>query len=793
MFSGGSASNLLAQRLENLDAEIVNVIGVFDNGGSTGALRRIVSLPAMGDIRNRLSALAPAATTDQRAVKALFDLRFSERKAEKQLRDELRVLANGEHHLIANLPASNRNELLEAIKRAKRELPAEFSLRELSVGNLLIFGRTLQANDFLGAVEWARKLLSVRSHVLPVTEQSVHLGALCANGHWVLGQAALTSEQLTLPSAVKSLHLIDSENSFAFEPKVEACTRVIEYLQKADAFIVGFGSFLSSILPHFLVRGIGREFVGRTIPKMLVCNPTADKETADFTVATIASTINAYAGKDARQTNTQSPAFTHILHFGFSGESRIPPGDIEHLKIRYLDLQAAGTFPAMADEVCHTVSSSLSLARVKGQKRTRPIPIVMLDLDGTLFDYTGLRIKATAAVLEGMVRDPTAVSTDLVDVLRPPLTDVLAALGFADLRRQWDSPDVLVFGHLLEQPSIREILLSLLKAADLNDKAELDATFAEKLAVYRYSENLRSSTATGELLGAIAKARSRFESSLEKRALEFRRFITENAKLVPGATELFSKLRAANAEIYVVSEGDSSVQTFKFGSLGLPSLIEECIVTDVTCGAAPIAAELFDDFKDAAHVPAGVERLFDQLSSYSVKSKAFYSKLIHVLVEQNGDLQDGLKSPRFLTKEEWQVTQPHFIVMVGDRYRKDLEPLLQLGPAGIEGYRVLSSRYSREDPLDEILISGKPSPTGVFPDLRSVTPTLIAAIQKEDESMLHRPLPIIPAPGLIAEVLDVWTDMNEDTRTQLKSIQNEGLRHAGGLEWVRLENSPLEP
>lgn len=780
LFSGGSASNLLAQRLENLNAEIVNVIGVFDNGGSTGALRRIVSLPAMGDIRNRLSALAPTSTANQRAFKALFDLRLSERKAEKQLRDELRVLANGEHNLITNLPAGKKDEILEAIRSATRELPAEFSLRELSVGNLLIFGRTLQTNDFLEAVEWIRGLLSVRSHILPVTEQSVHLGAICANGHWVLGQASLTSEQLTLPSAVKSLHFIDSENSYAFEPKVEACPRVIEYLQKADAFVVGFGSFLSSILPHFLVKGIGREFVRRTIPKMLACNPTEDKETSHFTIASIVSTISAYATKDALQTDARALAFTHILHFGSSRESRIPPGEIDALKIRYLDLHAIETFPAMADEVCNAVSAALTLEPVKERKQARPIPIVMLDLDGTLFDYTGLRVNATAAVLDGMVRDPIAASVDLVDVLRPPLTDVLAALGFADLRKLWDSPDALVLAHLLEQPSIREILRSLLQADAMQDKAELEITFAEKLAIYRYSSELRKSSATGELLDAIAGARDRFGPSLEKRALEFRRFITKNAKLVPGAAELFGRLRVTGAETYVVSEGDSSVQTFKFCSLGLASLVKECIVTDVTCGGAPIAIELFDHFKDAAQVPPCIERLFDQLSSYSVKSKAFYSKLIHVLVEQGGSAQERLQSPRFLTAEEWQRTQPYFVAMVGDRYRKDLEPLLQIGSAGIQGYRVLSSKYSREDPLHEILESGKPSPTGIFPDLRSVAPTLMAAVEA-NQPALQRPSPMIPAPELIAEVLDLWIDMNEDTRALLKSIQNEGLRHAGGF------------
>src|SRR4051794_4294013 len=94
LFSGGTASNLLARTLEASGAEVTNVITVFDNGGSTGALRRVRPIPAMGDIRNRLVALAPADGPEQAATKRLFEWRLSDRKSENQLQLELKAFAD---------------------------------------------------------------------------------------------------------------------------------------------------------------------------------------------------------------------------------------------------------------------------------------------------------------------------------------------------------------------------------------------------------------------------------------------------------------------------------------------------------------------------------------------------------------------------------------------------------------------------------------------------------------------------------------------------------------------------
>jgi uncharacterized cofD-like protein len=778
LLSGGSASNMLAQRLEDTKMDVVNVISVFDNGGSTGALRHLAPIPAIGDIRNRLLALSGNGPPDQRAAKALFEFRFSERKAENQLREELRMLATGDHHLTSDISPNDRSGILQSIQTATRIIPPSFSLREMSIGNLLIFGRTLQSNDLISAIDWARGLLAVRSRILPVTLQSVHLGAMCENGHWVLGQAAITNEKVTFPSPVKSMHFIDRENSYAFQSKVDACPDVLQTIRSADVLIFGFGSFLSSILPHFMVRGIGREIRSRLIPKLFLCNPTIDKESAHLSIAAMVSAINAAATSDGYLGTSRFPAVTHILHFGPDEHSRVQAGDLSGYDVIYRDLTKVSGFSAMAQEVsqfaAQTVDFSSPIAPIQ-----KPVePLIMFDLDDTLFDYFQLRINATASVIEGLVTDPHAVSLELAQILRPPFTDILTSLGLPDLRKQWDSSEIIAFAYLLSDPSNRELIMQVGTALDKDFSSEGDYSFSDRLRTYRFSSRWQKSPPALKLIREIAHVRNCYGSDLSERSRRFRNFISENAALSPGAMELIAEVRASGFQVHLVSEGDTTVQTFKFVSLGLSDLMDSCVVTDATLSVASVLDELFMRFRDADETPQCIGVLFDQLVPFTVKSRAFFSKLIHALVDPGlTTLRDHLMSPRYLTVEEWGSTQPHCAVMVGDRYRKDLEPLLQLGPSGVYAYRVLSKRYRHEDPNHEILDALRPFPTGLFPDLRALEPTFLGAIKTSREK-IARPDPMLPDPHLIDEVCKEWKGISEDSARVLLGIQSESVRQA---------------
>ncbi|HEV2991821.1 MAG TPA: 2-phospho-L-lactate transferase CofD family protein, partial [Candidatus Angelobacter sp.] len=660
LFSGGSASNALAVRLESLEAEIVHVIAVFDNGGSTGELRRISPwpMPAIGDIRNRLTALAASATASQCAVKELFDVRFSAGKSAKQLREQLNSYTNPDHHALAELPFDVQTEILQALAFSVKVLPQDFSLHDLSLGNLLIFGRMLQTGDYLESITWAQRLLHIKSQVLPVTLDSVHLGALCEGGQWIRGQSALTDETYTLPGKVERICFLEHESTHAFAATAVLCPAVVHALETADAFVVGFGSFLTSILPHFAVRGVGAAFSTRRIPKFFLCNPTVDKETVQFTVGSMLETIASYARSDLPLANNDGPIITHVLHFGSDQKTRIPMGNISGFHGQYFDISGISDSTMMSNRASEVIAEALRLPAPKSSSHGHPGRarlVAFLDLDATLFDYSKVRIDATAAALRGMVSNPEGIGHDLFELLRYSLTDLLVNLGFHDLRRTWDSPEVLLFACMLDSEFSRAALVALSELSQESVSSEDDVSLAHRILSFQRARKIRREARA--VFDSVAELRLRWNSQLADRSRVFREYVESSANLAPGARELITQLKDARAELHVVSEGDSAIQRFKFNSLGLAELFQTCVVTDVTCGVLSILDELFQLFKDTEiqQVPSFVIELYDVLAPYTIKSPAFFSKLLHSIVDTSpGTLQQRVQSPRFLTPQEWQ-------------------------------------------------------------------------------------------------------------------------------------------
>ncbi len=399
-----------------------------------------------------------------------------------------------------------------------------------------------------------------------------------------------------------------------------------------------------------------------------------------------------------------------------------------------------------------------------------------LDLDATLFDYPTVRINATVAALQGMVSDPERISRDLFELLRHSLTDVLLNLGFHNLRRRWDSPEVLLFACLLDSESSRDALLAFAKLSRNGAPSEDDVSLTSRVLSFQRALKIRPEASV--LFDAVAAARMRWNSQLEERSRVFREHVKSHANLVLGARELMAQLKDAGAELHVVSEGDSAIQRFKFDALGLAELVEGCVVTDTTCGVLSLLDELFQLHKgrEMPQLPSFVIELYDALAPYTIKSPAFFAKLLHSLVDTSpGSLQQRIQSPRFLTPQEWSSVPGRSVVMIGDRYRKDIEPLLRVCSKGVQTFRVVTGRYSEEDPLSEILDQGRPAATGFFPDLRSLRPALADALRNLDEP-IQRPLPVLPNPATIDMVLERCSGLSEGGQTVLLAIRSEALR-----------------
>jgi phosphoglycolate phosphatase-like HAD superfamily hydrolase len=454
-------------------------------------------------------------------------------------------------------------------------------------------------------------------------------------------------------------------------------------------------------------------------------------------------------------------------------------GNISGFHGQYFDISGISDSTMMSNRASEVIAEALRLPAPKSSSHGHPGRarlVAFLDLDATLFDYSKVRIDATAAALRGMVSNPEGIGHDLFELLRYSLTDLLVNLGFHDLRRTWDSPEVLLFACMLDSEFSRAALVALSELSQESVSSEDDVSLAHRILSFQRARKIRREARA--VFDSVAELRLRWNSQLADRSRVFREYVESSANLAPGARELITQLKDARAELHVVSEGDSAIQRFKFNSLGLAELFQTCVVTDVTCGVLSILDELFQLFKDTEiqQVPSFVIELYDVLAPYTIKSPAFFSKLLHSIVDTSpGTLQQRVQSPRFLTPQEWQNAPGRSIVMIGDRYRKDLEPLLRTCTIGVQTFRVVTGRYYREDPLHEILDQGRPAPTGFFPDLKSLRLPLAAALRDLDES-IPRTVPVLPNPETIDSALERCPSLSEGGRTELLKIRSEALR-----------------
>jgi uncharacterized cofD-like protein len=216
-----------------------------------------------------------------------------------QLRDELGVLPPGDILKCALALARNARE-------ARRVLLARLPTLEHARlgghtgGNLLLSMMQSYSGDFLNAVDGLRALLGCRGRVWPVTVESAQICARYDDGSITRGEVEVDAGQ-TSGRLVKDVWL---------EPHVSIHPVVAKAIADFDAVIIGPGSFYTSLMPNFLVRGVPEALAGMKGPIILIANLlTEGGGMAGFTAADAVARLEHVIGRqvDVVMVNTARP------------------------------------------------------------------------------------------------------------------------------------------------------------------------------------------------------------------------------------------------------------------------------------------------------------------------------------------------------------------------------------------------------------------------------------------------------------------------------------------------------
>ncbi|MSQ14126.1 MAG: YvcK family protein [Dehalococcoidia bacterium] len=240
VIGGGTGCPTVLRALTSSPANLTAIVTTFDNGGSTGRLRAQLGLPALGDLRRVLGALA---TQDE--------------------------------------PYASLAKLLE------HRFQGQGALGGHALGNLLLAG-LCQAKDGLeGALDEASRLLGVQGEVIPVSLDDTHLGARLADGTRLLGEEIIDH----LPPG--SLPIVE----VFLEPQAQANPRAVDALVRANVIVLGPGDLYTSLLPNLLVTGISEALRASHARTIMVCNlANRPGQTDGFTLASYLKEVLRYLG-----------------------------------------------------------------------------------------------------------------------------------------------------------------------------------------------------------------------------------------------------------------------------------------------------------------------------------------------------------------------------------------------------------------------------------------------------------------------------------------------------------------
>ncbi|MDO5536281.1 MAG: GAK system CofD-like protein [Desulfovibrionaceae bacterium] len=283
-FTGGTALRELSRVLAGRSCRTAHLVTTFDSGGSTARLRKAFAMPAIGDLRNRLLALADVKACGADLVRCLETRLPAEGDAD-ELRHALAAMADPAHPVWNGVGLLASRTLQYCLQAFLQAMPADFDARQASLGNVCMAGKYLLESRSLGSVlPLFARLLHTRGQVVPIVEESLHLAARLEDGSLLVGQHLFKE----LPSPIQEIFLTVYEpgrncrNPAECRPR--ASVPALARLREAALVCYPMGSFFSSVLANLLADGIGHSVAALNCPKVFIPNTGRDGELLGHTV-----------------------------------------------------------------------------------------------------------------------------------------------------------------------------------------------------------------------------------------------------------------------------------------------------------------------------------------------------------------------------------------------------------------------------------------------------------------------------------------------------------------------------
>ncbi len=351
-FSGGSALRSLSQHLIRYTYNSIHLMTPFDSGGSSAKIRQSFGVIAVGDIRNRIMALADQSIQGNPEIFLLFAYRFAKDTPDKELEKQFHAMILGEHPLVKNIPHPMRKIIRNHLLIFKRNMPSTFPLQGASIGNLILMGGYLNSGGHIDPVIFLfTKLVEARGTVRPITGANLQLAVELANGKIIIGQHLISGKETSpLNSPVRKVFLTADQRS-TMPLNLGIRTKIKDLIRKADLICYPIGSFFSSVVANLLPHGVGQAVSENDNLKVFIPNTTYDPEQTGLNVYDTVVELIAYLRKSCDEEVSVSQLLNFVVVDSKNGDYRdLDIKNIKALGVEVLDLPLANKNTHLVEE-----------------------------------------------------------------------------------------------------------------------------------------------------------------------------------------------------------------------------------------------------------------------------------------------------------------------------------------------------------------------------------------------------------------------------------------------------------
>jgi len=401
IFCGGRGSGELANQLVERGHDVTVCVNAYDDGLSTGRLRQMFDCLGPSDIRKNLLSLMDLDAAGYWSRFEAFSYRYDADEARAdEFRRELESVITGvdtsgpRTNEFSRLLGRTSDEFREVaalflkvlwtrLLDRERDLGVRFSFSDCAVGNLILLGAVFEHGDSWSAgIEAVEDLLRTRGHVVLVSEDVLHLSAMCTDGRLLSTEASVISNsngdisQLFLTA--EPVDKIGAEQIAKASVSEISITDVARSaISSADLLIYGSGTFHSSILPTLMIGGVKQAIGSNPNEKLLILNLVDEPDTRGFKGIDLVRKVAELVGADS----ITKIAVNHLGQHSDDSYFTLTPDDLAGIgvvaEILYGDYESR-TRPGRHDALL--LVESLESSNIKALVRTREskLPLVSI-------------------------------------------------------------------------------------------------------------------------------------------------------------------------------------------------------------------------------------------------------------------------------------------------------------------------------------------------------------------------------------------------------------------------------